>query len=678
MQFCQSLNEQALELAEGPAEGIERILRQSRAHIAVDGQQADELEPNVDGHFFDVRHQDPTEPAEEPCGRSLHLQPQASAQLFQELDGALDGLPSGFDLGNDLPRVPELPMHLGQGLQQPQPQPQPHLDAHGYAQEFNMPQPMSERRSARSSRAHRDHQVVQRNNNQGVLDIAQQVENRNLSRMLDTPRTKEACKRTGILPQELRVKPLQEFAQIGDKPERQRMRFDHYENKRQEKLKIVLAERSRIMQEKMQQEMMGPAKGYAALQMMEELLDKEAKHQEKELRTQVRQQNTIEKENELQLAKEKKVKQKELELYEKRLKAEELRQARSSQGRTVQDAKEQHHKELVLRNEQELEMRQAGYLAEQLEEELRLRELQIQKQQQHSQKSEEWQQKMELMQQRQEDIDAERRAEGEALISNYQIKLEQMDKRREEELMEKMLKHEEKQLRIEDAMEKKQQLSRQDEHRRQQVEMQMHANHQRVDTFLSMKEQIQQQRKVRAQQQSAMKERAISLKSMMPGPADYYVQVNSLQDLPVPKISNAKPKAVEGSIDELVERQRKLPAPGAYDPKLLPNGKLPWENLGTKMVAGKKKTYLDEKMRDAKYCPGPGAYDNKSSLLTEHATAIRRDYMQIPEGRAPAWAQADQSCGPGPAAYAVDPFHRQRRLRAQKSLPVISKAMNLG
>lgn len=679
MQFCQSLNEQALELAEGPAEGIERILRQSRLH-GVGVPQVAELDPlDADASFQDpaanvqdlVLTQDPTEPAEEPCGRSL----QPAAEPFHDIEFIPPQIPPvRLDGRNDV-------AHTSGGY------PSNQVDAR-YSAEFLLPQAheFQDQDAAQrmpqpghDHRAHRDQQVVQRNGDQGVLDIAQEIENRNLSRKLDTPRTKEACKRTGILPSELRVKALQEFNQVGDPPARTRMRFDHYENKRQEKLKIVLAERSKIMQEQLQKDMMGPAKGYHALQMMEELLDKEAKHQERELRAQVRYQNTVEKENEQQLSKEKNLRKKEMELQEKRQKAQAMYHQRALEARSLHEEKVMNHKELVLRNEQEMEMKQAGYLAEQLEDELRLRELQMERARQNNQKSEQWQQKMEIIQSRQEELNNERRAEGMAAISNYQMKLEQMDKRREEELVENMLKHEEKQLKLEDALEKKAQLSRQDEHRRQQVAMRLETNHQRVDTFLSMKEQIQQQRKHRAQMQAASKERAISLKSMMPGPADYYVQIGSLQEAPVPKISSARPKGVEGSIDEMVERHRKLPAPGAYDPKVLPCGQLQWEKAGPKMIPGKKKSYLDEKMRDAKLCPGPGSYDNsKSTLQLEHVAAIKRDYVQIPEGRPMNWAQAGDSCTPGPAAYALDPFHRQRRLRAQKSLPVISKAMNLG
>merc|ERR1719379_2993564 len=127
-------------------------------------------------------------------------------------------------------------------------------------------------------------------------------------------------------------------------------------------------------------------------------------------------------------------------------------------------------------------MRQAGYLANQLEEEIRLRELKRQKELALDVYSQKWQEKHELISMKREQLEEERRAQGDAALANYQSKLEQMDKRREEELMSKMLKHEESQLRLEDAVEKKNQLARQEDHRRQQVASKLDSQTQRVDT----------------------------------------------------------------------------------------------------------------------------------------------------------------------------------------------------
>eukprot|EP00746_Dinoflagellata_sp_MGD_P160869 gnl/MRDRNA2_/MRDRNA2_87809_c0_seq1.p1 gnl/MRDRNA2_/MRDRNA2_87809_c0~~gnl/MRDRNA2_/MRDRNA2_87809_c0_seq1.p1 ORF type:complete len:690 (-),score=179.32 gnl/MRDRNA2_/MRDRNA2_87809_c0_seq1:235-2304(-) len=689
MQFCQSLNEQALQLAEGPAEGIERILRQSRASV-----------PVIDDHETGAES---SEPAGEPLAEDQCLAVQAAGQPAHAANFDLPPFPEGLaesieavqrqhatPLHQQLGEMPmqqdlsgfqlpvaagdSIPVHVGDmphGFDQA---PQVSTSQHDIPQ---MPQMVSS--PSRARQVPRNQQIAQRHGDEQVLDMAQQIENRNLSRLLDTPRTKEACKRTGILPSELRVKALSDFAIIGDRPERQRLRFDHYENKRQEKLKLVLAERTKIMHEKIHDEMLGAAKGFQSLQMMEELLDKEAKRQEKALKNQVRMQNTVEKENEQQLEKERQLSRKQVEILEKNSKAEAMKQARALEIKASHEAKEAQAKALQIRNEQELEMRQAGYLANQLEEEVRLREFRKQKELAMDVQNSKWQEKQQMIAYKHEQLEEERRAQGEALLSNYHSKLEQMDKRREDELMSKMLKHEESQLRLEDAMEKKSQLERQFDHHRQQVASKLDSQAQRVDTFLTLKDHLLQQNKFRARQKSATRERALNLKNLTPGPADYNSDISTLKQAPVAKISNANLKPVEGSIDEMIQRNRSLPPPGSYDPKVLPTGGYALASKGPKIVAGTKESYLHDLQKQAKYCPGPGSYDNgKSTMLLEHVAAMRRDYMQVPEGRAAAWAAQGDKCGPGPAAYALDKFSRQNRMKSQKSLPTLSKAMNLG
>lgn len=647
MQFCQSLNEQALQLAEGPAESIERILGKSPADLDR-GDESLDVE-RTDGPFNDHEPAEQQVAANSPAllGTSSEFPPFRSidgivADAARHIDDIATGVsanPASFQDANEVPHQ---------------------CSSGGYP-------------SGPSQDAQLAHRLGP---NELVLDIAQQCENRNLTRMLDTPRMKEACRRTGILASELRVKALQEFAVIGDRPERQRLRFDHYENKRQQKLKTVLAERSRLMQESLKKDMLGTGPQYHSLQMMEQLLDQEAKRQERELRSQVRQQNTVEKENEIQLERENRLKRKQGALQEKQSKVEAMKQARTLELRAAHEQKEANQQALMLRNAQELEMRQAGYLADQLEEELRLRELRQEQERQQNGKSEQWQAKMEIIEKRNEELDAERIAHGSALVAKYESKLEEMDKKREEELMQKMLKHEESQLKLEDALDKRLQLSRQDELRRQDVAKQLESQIQRVDTFIGLREQIVEQRKIRARAASCSKEKSLNLRSLEPGPADYAARPSLLSDVGAPKICLSKPKATEGSIDSYVERGRNLPAPGAYDPKVLASGKMLAPTGGPNMNAGgKKQSFLDHQQKQAKFCPGPGAYDNRRSLELAHVAAIRRDYVRAPDGRASAFVP--DSCTPGPAAYALDAHQRQRRMNAQRSLPSLQKALNL-
>ncbi len=61
-----------------------------------------------------------------------------------------------------------------------------------------------------------------------TLQQAQFLENTNLKRLLETPRTKEALRRTGLTAEELAIKSYHEFFLPGDYPERQRLRDATY------------------------------------------------------------------------------------------------------------------------------------------------------------------------------------------------------------------------------------------------------------------------------------------------------------------------------------------------------------------------------------------------------------------------------------------------------------------
>ena len=60
------------------------------------------------------------------------------------------------------------------------------------------------------------------------------------SHNLNTPRFKEAFKRTGLTPADLKIKGFQEFAANGQDRATQRMKFHHYEKSRQQALTNLL------------------------------------------------------------------------------------------------------------------------------------------------------------------------------------------------------------------------------------------------------------------------------------------------------------------------------------------------------------------------------------------------------------------------------------------------------
>lgn len=75
------------------------------------------------------------------------------------------------------------------------------------------------------------------------------VENTEQALTVNSPRTLEACQREGVDPEELTYRPFNEFASSVLPNELAQMRFDYYENKRQEVIKIIKKTRRKVMKE---------------------------------------------------------------------------------------------------------------------------------------------------------------------------------------------------------------------------------------------------------------------------------------------------------------------------------------------------------------------------------------------------------------------------------------------
>jgi hypothetical protein len=114
-----------------------------------------------------------------------------------------------------------------------------------------------------------------------------------------------------------------------------------------------------------------------------------------------------------------------------------------------------------------------------------------------------------------------------------------------------------------------------------------------------------------------------------------------------------------------MKRSGSLPPPGSYDPRVLPSGKkIGWDDArarGGLIPKGPKfATNVEEAQKRS--VPGPGAYEtNTSTVDLPHGVRIAQPVVDG-AGRT-AWAVKSE--GPGPAAYAIDPFARKERLAKQ-------------
>eukprot|EP00397_Hematodinium_sp_SG-2012_P036173 GEMP01039018.1.p1 GENE.GEMP01039018.1~~GEMP01039018.1.p1 ORF type:complete len:618 (+),score=156.12 GEMP01039018.1:42-1895(+) len=514
-----------------------------------------------------------------------------------------------------------------------------------------------------------------------AVELAQRLEGETLKR-LETPRTRESCRRLGIRLEDLHAKTLQHFKCVGDSIDRVRMRFNHYETKRQVLLKKVLHERGKIVAEKYENRS-GPGK-MQSLQLMEELLDKEAKRLEKELRSQVRCHSAMEKENDCFQQKEQALQKRiQYRLQRNSVKArldedraEAVREDAQSRCTKVEQKKAQ--------LEQEDEARQATHLALLLEDEVRLMEFGKEKEVALRERAEIREQHKHQIGKLRETDELDRHTRATELYQKLEEKVENLLKRKEDMAHVRELKAEERNLRIVDAMDRKGMLERQHDFRREQMAKQLRAEEGRVEQLCVMKDQILEQRKLRHKQVAYVgggkhSGRSLVVRGDGPGPAAYNTR-EALMAERYPgvrgvKISSGNTRIlIPNSIDEMIDRTKLNPAPGFYDPKVLAKGGKTDLSGGHGRILGvtisntAPRNFIDEQERRSAMIPGPGAYKVQNTG-TAVGTKIVRNYVSTAKD-ARSWVNHADT--PGPAAYMIDPFLRHERImRQNRSLPTL-------
>jgi hypothetical protein len=501
-----------------------------------------------------------------------------------------------------------------------------------------------------------------------------------VQRLLDTPRTKEAFKRSGIQKVELTVKAFQDFYIAGDMAEKQRLRFNHYETRRQEKLNIVLQERARIIAEQANATGTGDALNFQSLQLMEGLLDTEAKRLEKTLRAQLRYHQAVEKENGLQLDKEKFLKGKLDYRKERQHIARSQFDAKSKQLREIAMAKEKHSQDIQSKLESLGEQEQAKHIAALLDEEVRLKDFAKQREIRSAEKSERWKEKCAMMKLRKEEEDLKKEIKGQAQLEALYEKTDLITERKANAMQSGKIRFEEEALKLVDAKDKIARMERKDLFRRDLIRQHMEQQEERVDTLLKLRDQIVEQRKVRIKQQSVQKGRPQNIRDSMPGPGHYQPLPSCLNEMPVTRISESKSiNTTPGSIDMMVKTSKSIPPPGTYHPRLLPNGKhLDFDIVDgctTKIIGGNKKMFTDDVAKMYKHNPGPGTYTFEPGYELEHSVRMVRDYVDTSD-KPPKWCKPVLDT-PAPDEYLLDKFMKKKRFKHTSSAPQLGKALSM-
>jgi hypothetical protein len=504
-----------------------------------------------------------------------------------------------------------------------------------------------------------------------------------VQQLLDTPRTRKAYVRTGIQKRELAVKSFQDFHVPGDLHETQKLRFTHYETKRQEKINMVMRERARIISEDGSATAgAGDATNYQSLQMMEGMLDSEAKRLEKSLKAQLRYHQAVERENGLQLDKENALQNKNVYRKERQETAKSQFGVKSKQLSEVAAAKAKHAQELLVSQEQQAEVKKADAYQHMLDQEVRLIQFEKEKEKRSAEKSEKWKAKCLLMQQRKKEYELKKEIEGYKQLEHLDEKFVEIEKKKVVESNALKVKQQEQSLRLVDAKDKIERLKRTEANRRTLIRESLESQEERIDTLMKLREQILEQRKVRIKQRAGGQGRPTNIRDATPGPAHYEPLPSCLNEMPVTRISTSNSLNLQpGSIDMMIKKGKSMPPPGAYDPRVLPDGKHLdidiVDGCSTRIVKGaKKKTFADDVVKTFRDNPGPGTYDATSSYNLRHSVRIVREYIDS-SNKPPKWCGPMDVDLPGPDEYVLDKFTKAGRARAANSTPHLAGALRM-
>jgi len=501
------------------------------------------------------------------------------------------------------------------------------------------------------------------------------------TKILDTPRTREACRSLGLVLEDLHYRPFEVFSLPGDMKEKQQMRYEHFEKRRKEQLAQVLAERANVIVRNAKKGEVPGVQSAQFLSMLESLFEKEAKRLETDLKNQLRTHSSLVKENEVQLKKEEDALRREEARHVRRTEADRLKGEIGDKTRDKCNARLDANAAVNKKLHDEFLEKQVKFGESQKAEKYRLARWMESKGQLSAEKSAHWKARVEGMKVKQAETVVKRREDGLVRLDAIEAKIGAVTMRRDQEQTNRQIRSEEQHLHFMDVRSQKDRIDRCDNYKRDKLKDEIDGNVERIETLLALKDQLLEQRKARTSKAEATKgSRGLNLRrDCLPGPGQYEQPQSSMEENPTIKM--AKSNAPD-FIDQAAKATRDNPPPGAYDTNVLPSGQLVSES-GPSMVNfgnNARTSFLDDAMKAKDFVPAPGSYKS-STTLDSRATKMRRESIsdqgldKFSAKRYPVWARpATQT--PGPAGYNVDEYTRKEVLRrAQKSLPNLTKDM---
>lgn len=468
--------------------------------------------------------------------------------------------------------------------------------------------------------------------------------------------------------QELRPRPYHEFYMPGDFPERQKLRFQHHEARRLDKIRQVVDERNRLIHRELESmtRRTGSQTWSDVSQMLENVVTREAKRLERHVRNRMKRKAFVERKSKQHAQKLKILEEKMVTRVQKISQASKQREQKARELQQVNDARFQVRDEMLSFGLQASEMRRQEILAKQAAEEEKLDAFFREKERQTQMHSAKWETKQMEISEKVMQQAAALAKKSQELLQKREAKQTVVDVLRARHMKLQQLKGEEATLRLIDALEKKRQIEKSDSDKRSKISQLLSQELDKVATMQITRDMIVNQRR-----QLSMKQQDLDVHLhddvITPGPGEYDTAISTLDEVPAPKISLVRPKlTLPGTVDFEAAKAATLPAPGQYTAGVLNDGTKPWNELPAVPWKGgaEKSTYVDDTQRLARLIPGPGTYSSPPAKASEAgAPRIHRNYVTQSDHRSRDWLRASDT--PGPATYTVDEFTRREKLEKQ-------------
>jgi len=493
-------------------------------------------------------------------------------------------------------------------------------------------------------------------------------------RILDTPRTREACKRLGLVLEDLQWRSVDAFAHFSDSREKAQLRYEHFEKRRKDHLAEVLAERARVIAQNAKKGDVPGVQSAQFLGLLESLFDREAKRLEVDLKGQLRQHGSLVKDNETQLKKEMGQQQRDEVREQRRALSRQYFAGNGNRARQKLDDRMAHNAELMAKQDEMFRDKQASHSNQLAAEEERMKRFKEDKHALLGDRFAVGKDRLERAKEKNMMQHLENRMKGEVLLAEKDDRCSQVHARREDENKRRQIMGEEHHLHILDVRETKNRIDRIENNRRGEIREQLDNDVERIETLMALKDSLLDQRRGRNMKAEATKAaRGLSLRrDFLPGPGQYEAQPSCLTEVSGGRMGKAK---ALGMVDDAVKGYSQTPAPGSYSTSLLPNGDRIDKSCpdGGKFKDHDRDTFLDAAVKAKDFVPAPGRYESKSQL-DRRGTEMRRD--KIGEVVSAERKRCPRSETPGPASYNVDDYSRKEVLRrAQRSLPNLTRDM---